>query len=124
MNLKYFLNKDYTILAPTDIKLEIAKLADYLNEQSYLYHTKDSPIIADIDYDKLFQLLQGLVEANLQFKPANSVLDRVVPLIILKSAICSLMGAETLFLIAKPIIMPYHSTSIGSIDDLNLMIFR
>jgi DNA ligase (NAD+) len=77
MNLKYFLNKDYTILAPTDIKLEIAELADYLNEQSYLYHTKDSPIIADIDYDKLFQLLQGLIEANPQFKPVNSVLDRV-----------------------------------------------
>ena len=77
MNLKYFLNKDYTILAPTDIKLEIAELADYLNEQSYLYHTKDSPIIADIDYDKLFQLLQGLIEANPQFKPVNSVLDKV-----------------------------------------------
>ena len=77
MNPKYFLNKDYTALELDDLKLEIAKLTGYLNEQSYLYHTKDAPIIADTDYDKLFQLLQDLVETSPQFKPANSVLDRV-----------------------------------------------
>ena len=77
MNPKYFLNKDYMALEFDELKLEIAKLADYLNEQSYLYHTKDAPIIVDTDYDKLFQLLQDLVEINPQLKPANSVLDRV-----------------------------------------------
>ncbi len=77
MNCKYFFSQNYEVLNSTDLKLEIAKLADYLNEQSYLYHTKDAPVIADTDYDKLFQLLQDLVENNPQFKPANLVLDRV-----------------------------------------------
>ena len=77
MNPKYFLKKDYTKLELNNIESEINKLAEYLNEQSYLYHTKDAPIIADTDYDRLFQLLHDLVGTNPQFKPANSVLDRV-----------------------------------------------
>lgn len=77
MNPKHFLNKDYTALELNDLQVEIAKLADYLNEQSYLYHTLDKPVIADSDYDLLFKKLQDLVDANPQFKPANSVLDRV-----------------------------------------------
>ncbi|MGQ4005713.1 NAD-dependent DNA ligase LigA [Francisellaceae bacterium CB300] len=77
MSPEYFFSQNYEVLNATDLKIEIAKLADYLNEQSYLYHTKDAPVIADTDYDRLFQLLQGLVKNNPQFKPANSVLDRV-----------------------------------------------
>ncbi|AIT10063.1 NAD-dependent DNA ligase LigA [Candidatus Francisella endociliophora] len=77
MNPKHFLNKDYTALELNDLQVEITKLADYLNEQSYLYHTLDKPVIADSDYDLLFKKLQDLVDANPQFKPANSVLDRV-----------------------------------------------
>lgn len=42
-----------------------------------MYHTLDKPIISDSDYDKLFRLLQDLVNDNPQFKPINSVLDRV-----------------------------------------------
>lgn len=77
MSPEYFFSQNYEVLNSTDLKLEIAKLADYLNEQSYLYHTKDAPVIADTDYDRLFQLLQDLAGNNPQFKPANSVLDRV-----------------------------------------------
>ncbi len=77
MDSKYFFSQNYETLNSDELKDEIAKLADYLNEQSYLYHTKDAPIIADTDYDKLFQLLQDLIENNPQFKPSNSVLDRV-----------------------------------------------
>ena len=77
MRPEYFFSQNYEFLNATDLKLEIAKLADYLHEQSYLYHTKDAPIIADTDYDRLFQLLQSLVKNNPQFKPANSLLDRV-----------------------------------------------
>lgn len=77
MDPNYFLNKDYSALQQENLKNEINKLADYLNEQSYLYHTLDKPVITDSDYDLLFKKLQDLVEANPEFKPANSVLDRV-----------------------------------------------
>ncbi|APC91178.1 MULTISPECIES: NAD-dependent DNA ligase LigA [Francisella] len=72
-----FFSIDYSILAKAELKVHINKLADYLSQQSYLYHTLDKPIISDSDYDKLFRLLQNLVNDNPQFKPVNSVLDRV-----------------------------------------------
>ncbi|AXA34117.1 NAD-dependent DNA ligase LigA [Francisella adeliensis] len=77
MQASYFLNKNYDNLELNILKNEIQKLADFLNKQSYLYHTLDKPIISDNDYDKLFQKLQQLVGKHLQFKPDNSVLDRV-----------------------------------------------
>ncbi|MBK2259778.1 NAD-dependent DNA ligase LigA, partial [Francisella tularensis] len=72
-----FFSIKYHILAKAELKAYIDKLADYLSQQSYLYHTLDKPIISDSDYDKLFRLLQDLVNDNPQFKPINSVLDRV-----------------------------------------------
>ena len=72
-----FFSIKYHILAKAELKAYIDKLADYLSQQSYLYHTLDKPIISDSDYDKLFRLLQDLVDDNPQFKPINSVLDRV-----------------------------------------------
>ncbi|MDE4982514.1 NAD-dependent DNA ligase LigA, partial [Francisella tularensis subsp. holarctica] len=39
--------------------------------------TLDQPISSDSDYDKLFRLLQDLVNDNPHFKPIHSVLDRV-----------------------------------------------
>ncbi|MCL4123939.1 UNVERIFIED_CONTAM: hypothetical protein GTU68_042030 [Idotea baltica] len=77
MQTSYFLNKNYDDLELNILKNEIQKLADFLNEQSYLYHTLDKPIISDNDYDKLFQILQNIVIKYPQFKPSNSVLDRV-----------------------------------------------
>ncbi|AJC48700.1 NAD-dependent DNA ligase LigA [Allofrancisella guangzhouensis] len=68
---------DYNNLAFAELKSAIDKLADYLSQQSYLYHTLDKPIITDSDYDKLYQLLQNLVTKHPELTPVNSVLDRV-----------------------------------------------
>ncbi|API87195.1 NAD-dependent DNA ligase LigA [Francisella uliginis] len=77
MNVNDFLSIKYSDLSQAELKVNIDKLADFLNHQSYLYHTLDKPIISDSDYDKLFKLLQDLVDENPQLKPINSVLDRV-----------------------------------------------
>lgn len=77
MNVNDFLYLNYSDLSQAELKVNIDKLADFLNHQSYLYHTLDKPIISDSDYDKLFKLLQDLVDENPQLKPVNSVLDRV-----------------------------------------------
>lgn len=77
MQTSYFLSKNYDDLGLTILKNEIQKLADFLNDQSYLYHTLDKPVISDNDYDKLLQTLQNIVIKYPQFKPSNSVLDRV-----------------------------------------------
>ncbi|QIW10556.1 NAD-dependent DNA ligase LigA [Francisella sp. LA112445] len=77
MNVNDFLSLNYSDLSQAELKVNIDKLADFLNHQSYLYHTLDKPIISDSDYDKLFKLLQDLVDENPQLKPVNSVLDRV-----------------------------------------------
>lgn len=72
-----FISIDYKTLTKAQLKSYIDDLAEYLGEQSYLYHTIDKPVITDSDYDKLFRLLQDLVDDNPQLKPSNSVLDRV-----------------------------------------------
>ncbi|WP_150466952.1 NAD-dependent DNA ligase LigA [Francisella sp. SYW-9] len=77
MNVNDFLSLNYSVLSQTELKVNIDKLADFLNHQSYLYHTLDKPIISDSDYDRLFKLLQDLVDKNPQVKPVNSVIDRV-----------------------------------------------
>ncbi|ASG67838.1 DNA ligase (NAD(+)) LigA [Francisella halioticida] len=77
MDVNDFFSINYSDLNQAGLKLNIDKLADFLNQQSYLYHTLDKPIISDSNYDKLFKLLQDLVDDNPQFKPVNSVLDRV-----------------------------------------------
>ena len=77
MNPKDFLTIDYCNLDLVQLKLKIIHLAEYLNNQSYQYHTLDNPQISDRDYDNLFRLLQNLSEKYPQFLPINSVLDRV-----------------------------------------------
>ncbi|MED7788639.1 NAD-dependent DNA ligase LigA [Francisella sp. 19X1-34] len=77
MNVNDFLSLKYNDLSQAELKVNIDKLADFLNQQSYLYHTLDKPIISDSDYDKLFKLLQDLVDETPSLKPVNSVLDRV-----------------------------------------------
>ncbi|MED7818357.1 MULTISPECIES: NAD-dependent DNA ligase LigA [unclassified Francisella] len=77
MNVNDFLSLNYSGLSQAELKVSINKLADFLNQQSYLYHTLDKPVITDSDYDKLFKLLQDLIDENPQLKPVNSVLDRV-----------------------------------------------
>ncbi|MDE5002643.1 DNA ligase LigA-related protein, partial [Francisella tularensis] len=72
-----FFSIKYHILANAELKAYIDKLADYLSQQSYLYHTLDKQFISDSDYAKLFRLLQDLDNDNHQCKPRNSVLDRV-----------------------------------------------
>lgn len=72
-----FISIDYKTLTKAQLKSYIDDLAEYLGEQSYLYHTIDKPVITDSDYDKLFRLLQDLVDDNPELKPSNSVLDRV-----------------------------------------------
>ncbi|ORM38503.1 DNA ligase (NAD(+)) LigA [Francisella endosymbiont of Ornithodoros moubata] len=72
-----FFSINYGILAKIELKAYIDKLADYLSQHSHLYHTLDKPVISDSEYDKLFRLLQDLVDDNPEFKPINSVLDRV-----------------------------------------------
>ncbi|NIY58140.1 NAD-dependent DNA ligase LigA, partial [Francisella orientalis] len=72
-----FISTDYKTLTKAQLKSYIDDLAEYLGEQSYLYHTIDKPVITDSDYDKLFRLLQDLVDDNPELKPTNSVLDRV-----------------------------------------------
>ncbi|KEI34611.1 DNA ligase [Francisella sp. W12-1067] len=77
MTPRTFFYTDYDSLAFAELKSTIDKLADYLSQQSYLYHTLDKPIITDSDYDKLFQLLQSLVAKHPELTPVNSVLDKV-----------------------------------------------
>ncbi|GAB4224691.1 MAG: NAD-dependent DNA ligase LigA [Francisella sp.] len=77
MTPDYFFSINYKELTQEKLKLYIQDLANYLDEQNYLYHTLDKPIITDAEYDKLFRLLQDLVDANPHLKPKNSVLDRV-----------------------------------------------
>lgn len=77
MTPKDFFSINYSDLGINQLKVYIDKLADYLSQQGYLYHTLDEPIISDSDYDKLFKLFQDLVEDNPQLRPVNSVLDRV-----------------------------------------------
>ncbi|QIV96371.1 DNA ligase (NAD+) [Allofrancisella inopinata] len=77
MTPRTFFYTDYDSLAFAELKSTIDKLADYLSQQSYLYHTLDKPIITDSDYDKLFQLLQNLVAKHPELTPVNSVLDKV-----------------------------------------------
>ena len=72
-----FFSINYSILAKIELKAYIDKLANYLSQHSHLYYTLDKPVISDSEYDKLFRLLQDLVDDNPEFKPINSVLDRV-----------------------------------------------
>ncbi|MFC4892068.1 NAD-dependent DNA ligase LigA [Pseudofrancisella aestuarii] len=72
-----FLQKDYSKMDKSNLQAEITKLADYLMHHSYLYHTLDKPEISDGDYDRLFALLNDLVDENPELRPKNSVLDRV-----------------------------------------------
>ena len=67
----------YKNLSNDELAKHINKLSEELLYHSYLYHTLDKPKIDDINYDKLFSLLQKLVENNPKLKPKNCILDKV-----------------------------------------------
>ncbi|MEZ4753227.1 MAG: NAD-dependent DNA ligase LigA [Bdellovibrionota bacterium] len=69
-------------LEVANLKEEIDKLVDELNEHSHRYHVLAEPIISDAEYDKKFRSLQDLEEKHPDLKRSDSPTNRVgdVPL--------------------------------------------
>ena len=59
------------------LEKEYLLLIEALNWHSYLYHTLDSPMIADSDYDQLMSLLQKVEEKNPQWKRNDSPTQKI-----------------------------------------------
>jgi DNA ligase (NAD+) len=49
---------------PSDIKKEIEKLIQEVNEHNYRYYVLDAPVISDAEYDRLFRRLQEFEEKS------------------------------------------------------------
>ena len=54
------------------------ELRDLLNRHAHLYYTLDAPQIPDAEYDKLFQELQALEDADPELRTADSPTQRVI----------------------------------------------
>ena len=56
---------------------EIKKLRKIINEANFLYHTLDSPVISDYEYDMYLSRLVKLEEENPEFKTNDSPTNKV-----------------------------------------------
>src|SRR5690606_16130724 len=61
----------------TKVATRIAELKKLIDEHDYLYHVLDQPVIADSEYDQLFQELKSLEESHPQLKDPLSPTQRV-----------------------------------------------
>ncbi len=60
-----------------EVKKEIEQLRKELDEHNYRYYVLDSPVISDLEYDRLFGKLQNLEEKYPEFRDENSPTKRV-----------------------------------------------
>ncbi|MBQ2322324.1 MAG: NAD-dependent DNA ligase LigA, partial [Bacteroidales bacterium] len=55
----------------------IEYLREYLHEQNYKYYVENSPVISDMEFDKLMAELQALEAAHPEMADINSPTQRV-----------------------------------------------
>ena len=61
----------------SDIEIRLAKLRKELNYHAYLYYVEDNPVIADSEYDHLFQELLALEKKHPELVTTDSPSQRV-----------------------------------------------
>ncbi len=64
-------------MVPDDVREQIRKLRDELNYHNYRYYVQDDPVIADVEYDRLFRQLLALEERYPELVTPDSPTQRV-----------------------------------------------
>src|SRR4029453_12022778 len=64
-------------LASSELRKRAGELREVLNQASIAYHADDDPIMSDAEYDRLFDELQALEDANPKLVTPDSPTRRV-----------------------------------------------